>query len=286
VQRILAAIDFSPHSTRALEYAAMLARVFGSRLELLSVVGLPPGVQGGGPDADRLVDALRTRALAGLDGLAAPLRASGLAVECSVTTDPPASGIVIRADATRADLIALGTRGLTGVEHVLLGSVAERTLRLARCPVLVAHADAPPAQPPRNLLVATDFSPHGDAALAFGRALAEKTGAGIVLLHAYYLPPGMDASAAIIDEVVRRSVEEEAGRRLEALRGALGGASVRLVVVHGRPDGAILDTAAAQKVDLVIMGTRGRTGLASFFLGSTAKRVIQRARVPVVAVKT
>lgn len=286
MQRILAGIDFSPHSARALEHAVALARLFGARLELMSAVGLPAGVQGAARDADRLIDELRARALAGLERLAAPLRASGLAVDCAVTTDPPASGIVICADATRADLVALGTRGLSGVAHVLLGSTAERTLRLTRCPVLVAHADSPAPRSPKTLLVPTDFSAHADAALELARKLAEKTGASIVLLHAFYLPPGMDASAALIDDVVRRSVEQEASRRLDALRGALGGASVRFVVVHGRPDSAIVDAAQEQGADLVVMGTRGRTGLASLFLGSTAERVIRRSHVPVIAVKT
>jgi nucleotide-binding universal stress UspA family protein len=284
MQRILVATDFSPHAARALEHGAALARLFGARLELLSAVGTP-AVHAPPAELDRLTDELRARAREGLEGLAAPLRASGLTVECTVTTDPPASGIVIRADATRADLVALGTRGLTGVEHVFLGSVAERTLRLARCPVLVAHAESPAPGAAKTLLVPVDFSEHADAAIAFARSLAEKTGAGVVLLHAYYLPPGMDVSAALIDDVVIRSIREEASRRLEALRGALGGAAVRLAVAHGAPDTAILDAAREYSADYVVMGTRGRTGLASFFLGSTAERVIRRSRAPVIAVK-
>jgi nucleotide-binding universal stress UspA family protein len=284
VQRILAAIDFSPHAARALEHAVALARLFGARIELLSAVGLPP-LHGAPAELDRLVEDLRARALAGLEQLAAPLRTSGLAVDCAVTTDPPASGIVIRADQTHADLIALGTRGLSGVAHVLLGSTAERTLRLARCPVLVAHADSPPARTPKTLLVPTDFSPHADAALRFASRLAEKTGAGLVLVHAYYLPPGMDASAAVIDDVVRRSVEQEAKQRLESLRGAIGGAAARLVVTHGRPETAVVEATREHAADLVVMGTRGRTGLASFFIGSVAERVIRRSQVPVIAVK-
>lgn len=282
MQRILAATDFSPHAARALEHAVALARLFGARVELLSAVGLPPA-HGAPADVDRLLEGLRARALAALELVAAPLRASGLAVDCAVTTDPPASGIVIRADETHADLIALGTRGLEGVAHVLLGSTAERTLRLARCPVLVAHADSPEPRQPKTVLVPTDFSPHADNALAFARKLSEKTGANLVLLHAYHLPAGMDASAAVIDDVVRRSVEEEAKRALAALRGA--GGQPALVVAHGRPETAIVEAAIEQQADLVVMGTRGRTGLASFFLGSTAERVIRRSHVPVIAVK-
>jgi nucleotide-binding universal stress UspA family protein len=139
---ILVPVDFSEHSARALEMARGLARRFGSKLHLIHCypihsVGLSPfGLVI--PEAfDRDIREAADRQLASwCDKVAA----DRIPVERTITPLFPSEAIAQTAEEIGADLIVMGTRGLGGVKHVMLGSVAERTLRTAPCPVLTVKA--------------------------------------------------------------------------------------------------------------------------------------------------
>jgi nucleotide-binding universal stress UspA family protein len=137
-RNILVAVDFSDHATRALETALELAKQSKGRLHLIHSYPIPPVTPGPYEvsmpiDLERSVRAAADRLL---DDLAARARSAGVPVETSTTPEFPAEAIVRCAEKIGADLIVMGTRGMTGLKHLLLGSVAERTLRLAPCPVL------------------------------------------------------------------------------------------------------------------------------------------------------
>ena len=138
IRTILVPVDFSTHSAEALAYAIELAKVFGAGIHLLhcyqiNVGGVSPYGLVIPEDFDREV-----RAAAGqkLGEWAEKVRAEGIAVEEQISPMFPAATLPATAAEISADLIVMGTRGLTGLRHVLLGSVAERTLRVAPCPVL------------------------------------------------------------------------------------------------------------------------------------------------------
>jgi len=136
--KILVAVDFSPHSAKALELAIGLAKTFGGRIHLLHAYHLPPLV--GMPDEIVIPPdfwtGVRDAAARKLDKSAQKVKAAGVPVETHLVEFAPSDAIIETARKTKADLIVMGTRGLTGLKHALLGSVAERTLRLAPCPVL------------------------------------------------------------------------------------------------------------------------------------------------------
>ena len=143
IRTILLPVDFSEHSAKALDAATGLARSFGARLELLHCY--PPSAAVVGHygvvfpvDLERKV---REGAIARLEEWVQKATAVGIDARGTVTAAPPVSGIAEHALETDADLIVMGTRGLSGLKHLLLGSVAERTIRAARCPVLTVHAD-------------------------------------------------------------------------------------------------------------------------------------------------
>lgn len=141
-RRILVPLDFSKHSDAALELAIELARELGAEIHLLHAYELPAAVTMAYgiaiPQAvwDGVQEAARKRLADGL----ARLEQAGVPGESHLATGPAADAIVSAAQAQRADLIVMGTRGLTGLKHVVLGSVAERTLRTAPCPVLTIKA--------------------------------------------------------------------------------------------------------------------------------------------------
>jgi universal stress protein A len=160
---------------------------------------------------------------------------------------------------------------------VLLGSVAERTARLAKCPVLALHAESPAPRPLRKLLVPMDFSPAALAALELARTLLEP-GGEIVLLHS--IAPVLPAGAPERPLEDPRA-EQWARTEFEKLRGSLAGVNAPLVLRYGAADDAVIEAAAEIAADAIVMGTRGRSGIAHVLLGSVAERVLRRASTPV-----
>jgi nucleotide-binding universal stress UspA family protein len=147
--KILAATDFSDDSDHALEYAEELARRFSAEILVMHVdqplspvmvSELSPGLDVGA--MNRIAEEQRLLALKELDRITARLRDSGLKSRSLLKVGAPFLEIINAAYGDGADLIVLGTHGRTGLAHVLMGSVAERVVRKAHCPVLtIRHPD-------------------------------------------------------------------------------------------------------------------------------------------------
>ena len=142
VRRILVPIDFSPHANAVVEWAAHLAEEHGSSLILLHAYHLPVEFQqleGAYLPAEFWTN-VKVDAERQLTRYAAPLREQGLAVEECVREGYPATVIEEEAERLEADLIVIGSRGLSGLKHLLLGSIAERVVQKAHCPVLTVKS--------------------------------------------------------------------------------------------------------------------------------------------------
>ena len=145
IQTILVPTDFSPDARAALVKAKDLARAFGSRIVILHAyrVDLPmstPDLGGGFVLPDRFYEDLRASATSEVEALAAATVKDGVQAEGLAVEDHPAAAILETAKRLPADLIVMGTRGLTGLAHVVLGSVADRVIREASCPVLTVKS--------------------------------------------------------------------------------------------------------------------------------------------------
>ncbi len=144
ITNILVPVDFSPHAEHAFTYATTLAERFGAKLALLYVVD-DSFVTGGWsseiyvPNVPELMENLIADADRRLATLKASAAAFGLTAETAVIRGRPAPAIVEHAKNGGFDLIVMGTHGRTGVSHVVMGSVAERVLRKAPCPVLTVR---------------------------------------------------------------------------------------------------------------------------------------------------
>jgi len=144
-ETILVPVDFSDHSKEALDTALQIAQLFGSTIHLLhcyhiQTAGVSPYgiVLPSGYCAD-IRDAAEKR----LSDWHAIVSKEGIKTESILSVDSPSSAINLAAGEIDADLIVMGTRGLAGLKHAMLGSVAERVVRLAPCPVLtVKHPEA------------------------------------------------------------------------------------------------------------------------------------------------
>jgi nucleotide-binding universal stress UspA family protein len=140
---ILAAIDFSEHSRAALGLAVELSQELGAKLYLLHCYPIEPGglsPYGIALPTDYYSD-LRDAAAKQLREWREQYVPAELDVEVLLSSDEPSAAVVQAAETADANLIVMGTRGLSGIKHVVLGSIAERTIRSAPCPVLTVKCD-------------------------------------------------------------------------------------------------------------------------------------------------
>ena len=134
IRHILVPIDFSADAEEALEAAMALAKQFQSRLTLMHVIQLPVVTE---VDLSGYYADIESSAQQEMENYQKRVAAAGLAVDVLLETGAPFRQIVDAAETRQADLIVMGTHGRTGMQHLLIGSVAERVVRLAPCPVMV-----------------------------------------------------------------------------------------------------------------------------------------------------
>ena len=203
----------------------------------------------------------------------------------------PTLGIARAAKLSGADLILMATQGRTGLAHLLMGSITEAVLRTIHVPVLALRPgqEERPLAAVQRILWATDLSPVSEAAWPYALRLADLLAAELVLLHAVH-PAEL---AGLADHSVPppkgwmgrylTPLEEELEHRKQAVE-AVGLRAHRKIVV-GTPAEVIVAEAKEEQADLIVMGTRGRSGLSHVLLGSVAEAVIRKAACPVLAVQ-
>ena len=187
------------------------------------------------------------------------------------------------------DLVVMGTNGRRGLRHLLLGSVAESLLRTADVPVITVREKAVSGDsPPRRFLVPHDFSDRSRAALDVARVWAKALAARVTLLHVVepVVYPEFYAVDVMPDEVLDRIERQSRDVLAEAAALQLDGVDHTLEVVNGRAVDSIVEAADPACQDLVIMGTRGLSGLEHLLLGSVAEGIVRRSPIPVLTVRS
>jgi nucleotide-binding universal stress UspA family protein len=140
----------------------------------------------------------------------------------------------------------------------------------------------------KQILVPVDFSETSDIALAYARALGESFGATLHVLHIVenpYLSMGPTEMYVPPPQTFLADLEKEARARLDAMLPAAERDGTRVVLRTGRPASEIIDYANAERIDLIVMGTHGRTALAHMLMGSVTEKVLRIAPCPVLAVR-
>lgn len=275
---ILVPIDGSDCASVAVGYAEDLATRYDATVHVLSVVD--SRALEDAPHYDH-VKAERTdlveEACEELDG--------DLALESAVRTGVPHAAILDYADEAGVDLVVMGTHGRTGVERYVLGSVTEKVLRLSDVPVLTVRTEDGVTFPYGDVLVPTDGSAGAGAAIEPGVSVASTYGA---TLHALSVVDtrslGVDVrSTAIVD-----ALETQARESVETVDERARAASVpdtETAVEYGLPYEAIQSYVEDEDVDLVVMGTHGRSGIARYLLGSVAEKLVRTSPAPVMTVR-
>lgn len=311
VKKILLGTDFSGEAGVALEHALRIACHTGAELVVAHAgAALDPADEALATETAALAEYRRilaeTEAVSRghLDEIVRRARAAGIEATELVVDGAAAGALCEAAERIDADLVVVGTRGHTGFARSLLGSVAERIVRLSSRHVLVARAvpgwqiptgSAAPAPATSDwgyprVLVPTDFSPRAEAALEAALELVAP-GGELELLHAWQLPaltgslvPGRLSDAAL--EPVRASIEAGARANGRALIARHQDRPVRfeLTIVHDSPARAIASRAEEGGHHLCVMGGHGRRGIRRWILGSVAEATVRHAPCSVLVV--
>ncbi|MCO4773177.1 MAG: universal stress protein [Deltaproteobacteria bacterium] len=163
IRSLLVPVDFSTCSDRAADWATELAARFGASVTLLHIVELPRGldraslVNPGGAGDVAMVPIGEWASDSGrkqLNRLARRLSSRGVPIQVRVEEGSPVHAILDVTTETKPDAIVMGTHGRKGLAHAFMGSVAERVVRAAECPVITLKADNAIEQPTEALLQA------------------------------------------------------------------------------------------------------------------------------------
>jgi nucleotide-binding universal stress UspA family protein len=285
---ILCPVDFSDTSQHALDHAAAIALRDQARLTVLFVFENLPSM-----DVPPLVlsPADRERIRVDLQRMCAHVP-KAVPVDLVVREAERVYRTILQEqNGLGADLLVLGTHGRSGFQHMVLGSVTEKVIRAVTCPTLVVPPRAPDVRADalpqvRRILCPIDFSSSSMHAFAQARALAEQTGARLTALAVVDVAYELRDSSMLANvdvEGVARATESETRRRLAALAGQ-GAHTIEGVVECGPAPAKVLERAARDGTDLIVMGVHGRGALDLRLFGSTTHQVIRRATCPVLVV--
>jgi nucleotide-binding universal stress UspA family protein len=267
-RRLLVCCDGSAEARHAVFQTLALARACGSRVGVLRVVEIMPEVEAVAPDLRAQQEEEVRKEMKAIQAEAA---GTEVAVEVLIRQSQlPHAAIVAEAEKFGADVIIMGRSGRTGLARLLVGSVAARVIGHSPINVLVL----PPGTSLglARLLVACDASPPSEAAWLEAVSLAK---CGEVQLFA--VAAASEEGEIIEAQEVMRQLIEGAHRE---------GIPLRAIMPQGQqPDDAIVQVALRHEVDLIIMGSHGRTGLTKLLMGSVTEGVIGQALCPVLVVK-
>jgi nucleotide-binding universal stress UspA family protein len=287
LERIVVGVDMSELGAVALEQAAALGAAFNAELVLVHATGVTDtGIYvhdytgRKGEPWKRYVTERVASAGERLEAAAHDLQARGVTASACLFDGFPDAAIASTASEQDADLVVVGTHGRSGTERWLLGSVAERVLRIVDRDLLVARAATTSGRPER-VLVATDFSPVADAGMRLALDVTPPD-AELTIVNCWHVPFGGDVPPLVRQQLVDEA--EEAGRELLE-RHDFADREVAFRSLEGPPAASILGVLAGGEYDAAFIGSHGRRGLRRALLGSVAEQVVRHAPCSVYVAK-
>jgi nucleotide-binding universal stress UspA family protein len=287
IRNILVPTDFSKMSIRVIEPANWLAGRFAGSIHLVHVrrPAYPTGfVAAASPSSVMTYEQQAKERVAGeLNALA--YKCGVPAARCHVLCGTaPFNEICGLARKIRADLIVMPTHGRTGLEHMFLGSTAERTVRHSPCPVFIMRLGNGLFEKKagyKKILAPVDFSDCSREGLRYAMKFADCFGAKVIVLHVISLPYPCITDVALTDDV-RKDAARQMQRFLETME--FRGLKVQTAITSGTPITEICSFAAKKAVDLIITSTHGLSDLKQVSTGSVAEKVVRHAFCPVLVV--
>jgi nucleotide-binding universal stress UspA family protein len=298
-KRILCPVDFSACSRHALDEAIAIAHLYDGCVTALHVfpIAIPADPFGGLPDFQpfRLTDRHRAHILGQLSAFTTAEGAEPRRITVALREGVDVHAEILEAaNQMKSDVIVVGTHGRSGFQHVMLGSVAEKVLHKANCPVLTVPSRAPEAVPAgpvpfARILCGVDFSECSLTALRNAVALASHARAHLDVLSVVQLIPMYETTGAtplyypgLLDDL-----KADMQKRLDSeVATAAGDMKVERFVTAGSPHREIVRVAAERKAELIVLGAVSHGPIDHVFFGSTTNHVVRRAGCPVLTVRT
>lgn len=293
--KILVPLDGSELAEQALPPALTIAHK-ANELILLNAPMVSPALTSlvytyDVPNLDISIDHLRAQAERYLALQKAELKREGLTIHNEVVPGDAASIIIDTAIAEDVDLIVMSTHGYTGLDHLVMGSVTERVLRQAPCPVLVVRD----ARPIEHVLITLDGSELAESAIEPGLEMAKRFAADVTLLRAK--EPRTQPSYRMINEL--EGIEPGLGTHMvedyysevdsyllrQQHRYQEENCEVSTIATIGNPAKVIRDYVTTNDIDLVVIATHGRTGLRRWVYGSVAEKVLRGLDAAVLVIR-
>ena len=268
LEKILLSTDNTDNSEGAIREAIKFASKCSSKIYACMTIGSNPEYETIGSNYfQKEVDAANEH----LKSIKTRAEEAGLTCETIFHESMPiAQTIVEDATAKEVDIIAIGRHGYQGIAKLLMGEVAAEVISDAPCKVLVVPKAAQIGY--KKILVATDGSSHAVAAVHEAITIAKKAGSHLIAL------------SVIRDESERMEAENITGAVLEMAQKE--GLTAEALTPLGKPSNVIVETAGGMGVDLIVMGTYGKTGIKKLLMGSSTEKVIGSAGCAVFVVKS
>lgn len=294
IKRILFPTDYSRCSDDALLRALWLAELYHAELHIVHAL-LPLDYDPWNtthhlPDLAHIQHQIDTLLL-GAESPGQPRRFESVPITmATVRGIAPAPAILDYTREHDIDFIVMGTHGRRGINHLMMGSVAEEVVRMSFCPVLTVRSTAAPLAPIRQILVPLDFSDFSGKALTAARHIALDFGATVralhvieEVLHPSFYVTGQTSLTTWYPEIEASSVKE-----MQKLADKAGGPDVPLEfhVKEGRSAVDIVSFAKRNDIQLIVMASHGLTGIEHFLLGSVTEKVVRLAPCPVLIIKS
>lgn len=303
---IVCATDLGKTGARAVDLAVRMASATGRTLRLIHVTGAGPELTDEGEPHSEAERVYRERLKTRVEAAAAALekerqRAEGLGphAEADLLEGHPWEQIIEYGTRHEASMIVVGPHGEKGPMEAsrggsfewILGTTADRVVRHCACPVLVGPREGADAPKVRNAkwLVPVDFTDTCRTALRLAKELARACDSTLIPFHV--APEAIDAEEPMrandplgLARAMNSQSAREREAQLEALVAEELGVEIEVKVGVGDPADAVALAADELGCSMIIMGTKGRTGLAHLLLGSTTERTLRRAHVPVLCV--
>ena len=292
-QPIVVALDTSELSEGAIPYAVSLAKATGARLSFVTVwEGGERALISSLPDvASEVFKRGEEYYEDYLQGIAKKVREQGIETEAEVRTGEPDEEILALVNQRKAGMLVIASHGRSGLSRWWYGSVAGKLVREAPVPTLIVGPKAlesgPGAGAIRRILVPLDGSEMAEQALPAAGRLAAALGAEVHLAEAvrwvsqafiYGVP---EVTIAQVDEDLEQAARTSLSRARKKLPKAT---KVEAHVMRGMPADALIDLVAEKEIDLVVMASHARAGLARMALGSVADRMVQ-GKAPVLLIR-
>lgn len=287
-QRILVPTDFSPASDCALIFAKELAGPFKAEIHLLHVRTVVDNPIVSSEDLDEVERILAMSDAKTRETLEEYAAGTEVPTHCHIERGIAPADAIIKAIAEHhCDLVVMGTNGRRGLKRLMVGSVAKEVVHRSPVPVLTTREETGRAFSPQRILVAYDSSEDSLQAVLLAAEWAAVLSAEITLIHAMEPITYPDFYSHY---TLRSNHMTRLGERCREALDAVGREHLQAVahdtaVIHARPAEGIIDVSSNQNFDLVVLATRGLSGVAHALFGSVAERVVLLSEVPVLTVR-